>query len=160
MELHHQRPTSGSELLFLPPGSETRSISLQAAAKALRQTLERLGEVLPSGVSLHIFRRPLATTMARAASGSARFNASRDKPTSVNSGTTWMSSRLMKPLRCCRWVGHFGSTLTEFLLWTLLIAYSVCITAYDYCLPVDLARATLDLLCQHLCRQKQDSSSQ
>jgi len=64
-EAHHQRPASGPALLFLSPGSETASMSRQAADKALRRALERLGSDFPSGVSLHTFRRSLATTMAQ-----------------------------------------------------------------------------------------------
>jgi hypothetical protein len=40
-------------------------MSRQAADKALRRALERLGADFPSGVSLHTFRRSLATTMAQ-----------------------------------------------------------------------------------------------
>lgn len=64
-ERHHQRAASGPALLFLSPGSETAPMSRQAADKALRRALERLGADFPSGVSLHTFRRSLATTMAQ-----------------------------------------------------------------------------------------------
>lgn len=64
-ETQHQRPARNGSLLFLSPGSETQAMTRQAADKALRRALAALGPTFPSGVSLHSFRRSLATTMAQ-----------------------------------------------------------------------------------------------
>ena len=61
----HQRDAKNGSLLFISPGSESQSITRQAADKALRRALQTLGPDFPSGVSLHSFRRSLATTMAQ-----------------------------------------------------------------------------------------------
>ena len=61
----HGRPARNQELLFPSPGSETQPMTRQGVDKALRCTLKRLGEVIPSGVSLHTFRRSLATQMVQ-----------------------------------------------------------------------------------------------
>lgn len=53
----------GRRLLFPSPGAETVALTRQAVDRALRLTVERLD--LPSGISLHSFRRSLATTMAQ-----------------------------------------------------------------------------------------------
>lgn len=64
-EQKHGRVARNGALLFPSPNAETTPISRQAADLALRKTLERLGNAIPSGVSLHSFRRSLATTMAQ-----------------------------------------------------------------------------------------------
>lgn len=61
----HQRQACNGALLFLSPGSTHQPITRQAADKALRTTLQLMGPDFPSGVSLHTFRRSLATTMAQ-----------------------------------------------------------------------------------------------
>jgi integrase/recombinase XerD len=53
----------GRRLLFPSPGAETVALTRQAVDRALRLTVERLE--LPTGISLHSFRRSLATTMAQ-----------------------------------------------------------------------------------------------
>jgi integrase/recombinase XerD len=60
--IHQSKPTR-IDLLFPSPGSKTTPLSRQAVDRALRITSERLG--MPSGISLHSFRRSLATTMAQ-----------------------------------------------------------------------------------------------
>ena len=62
--MHNQQARNG-HLLFLSPNSESQAITRQAADLALRKTLLVLGDAIPSGVSLHSFRRSLATTMAQ-----------------------------------------------------------------------------------------------
>ena len=62
--MHNQQARNG-HLLFLSPNSESQPITRQAADLALRKTLLGLGDAIPSGVSLHSFRRSLATTMAQ-----------------------------------------------------------------------------------------------
>ena len=57
------QPPRGRRLLFPSPGSETVALTRQAVDRALRLTVDRLE--LPSGISLHTFRRSLATTMAQ-----------------------------------------------------------------------------------------------
>lgn len=64
-EERHQRPARNGWLLFVSPGSQNQPITRQATDKALRKALESLGPAFPSGVSLHTFRRSLATTMAQ-----------------------------------------------------------------------------------------------
>ena len=64
-EEKHQRTARNGALLFPSPGSETQHLSRQAVDKALRKALEGLGDAIPSGVSLHTFRRSLATQMAQ-----------------------------------------------------------------------------------------------
>lgn len=64
-ERRHQREARNGALLFLSPGTRDQPITRQAADKALRKALQRLGPDFPSGVSLHTFRRSLATTMAQ-----------------------------------------------------------------------------------------------
>ena len=64
-ESQQSRPARNGSPLFLSPGSETQPMSRQAADKALRRTLQLLGGDFPSGVSLHSFRRSLATVMAQ-----------------------------------------------------------------------------------------------
>ena len=59
----HQAKAKGRRLLFRSPGAESVPMTRQAVDRALRVAVERLG--LPSGVSLHSFRRSLATTMAQ-----------------------------------------------------------------------------------------------
>ena len=59
----HQTKAKGRQLLFPSPGAESVPMTRQAVDRALRVAVERLG--LPSGVSLHSFRRSLATTMAQ-----------------------------------------------------------------------------------------------
>lgn len=61
---HHREARNGS-LLFISPGSENQPLTRQAADKALRRALQNLGPDFPTGVSLHTFRRSLATTMAQ-----------------------------------------------------------------------------------------------
>lgn len=51
------------QLLFPSPGAESVPMTRQAVDRALRVAVDRLG--LPSGISLHSFRRSLATTMAQ-----------------------------------------------------------------------------------------------
>lgn len=63
--LRHQRQAVNGALLFISPGSLNQPITRQAADKALRRALQRLGSGFPTGVSLHTFRRSLATTMAQ-----------------------------------------------------------------------------------------------
>jgi len=53
----------GRSLLFPSPGSESVPMTRQAVDRALRLTVEQLD--LPSGISLHSFRRSLATTMVQ-----------------------------------------------------------------------------------------------
>ncbi len=53
----------GRQLLFPSPGADSVPMTRQAVDRALRVAVERLN--LPSGVSLHSFRRSLATTMAQ-----------------------------------------------------------------------------------------------
>lgn len=64
-EQKHGRIAKNGELLFLSPGSETQPMSRQAVDKALRKVLAELGDAIPSGVSLHTFRRSLATQMVQ-----------------------------------------------------------------------------------------------
>ena len=64
-EQNQKRPAVSKDLLFPSPGSDTQHLSRQGADKALRRTLVDLGERLPSGVSLHSFRRSLATQMVQ-----------------------------------------------------------------------------------------------
>ena len=64
-EERHQRLARNGALLFPSPGSETQHLSRQAVDKALRKALATLGDAIPSGVSLHTFRRSLATQMAQ-----------------------------------------------------------------------------------------------
>ncbi|MEA5472972.1 tyrosine-type recombinase/integrase [Synechococcus sp. CCY9201] len=64
-EERHRRPARNGSLLFLSPGSENQPMTRQAADKALRRAVAALGPDFPSGVSLHSFRRSLATTMAQ-----------------------------------------------------------------------------------------------
>lgn len=64
-EAKHSRQARNGQLLFLSPGSETQPMTRQAADLALRKTLQALEGRIPSGVSLHSFRRSLATTMAQ-----------------------------------------------------------------------------------------------
>ena len=64
-EQRHGRKVRNGCLLFISPGSEDQPITRQAADKALRRALETLGPSFPTGVSLHTFRRSLATTMAQ-----------------------------------------------------------------------------------------------
>lgn len=60
----HGRPPHARDLVFPGRFSLGEPMTRQAADAALRQTLARLD--LPSGVSLHSFRRSLATSMAQA----------------------------------------------------------------------------------------------
>jgi integrase/recombinase XerD len=64
-EQRHQRAARNGALLFISAGSQNQPISRQAADKALRRALQALGPDFPTGVSLHTFRRSLATTMAQ-----------------------------------------------------------------------------------------------
>jgi integrase/recombinase XerD len=64
-EYQHNQLARNGHLLFLSPNSETQPLTRQAADFALRKTLLALGDAIPSGVSLHSFRRSLATTMAQ-----------------------------------------------------------------------------------------------
>jgi integrase/recombinase XerD len=64
-EEQHQRPARNGSLLFISPGSDNQPITRQATDRALRRALKRLGPAFPSGVSLHSFRRSLATTMVQ-----------------------------------------------------------------------------------------------
>lgn len=60
----HGRPPRARDLVFPGRYGLVEPMTRQAADAALRQTLAGLD--LPSGVSLHSFRRSLATTMAQA----------------------------------------------------------------------------------------------
>lgn len=60
----HGREPRGRDLVFPGRFGLGEPMTRQAADLALRQTLARLE--LPSGISLHTFRRSLATTMAQA----------------------------------------------------------------------------------------------
>ena len=62
-EMTYQERAKGRQLLFPSPGSKAVPMTRQAVDRALRGAVERLA--LPSGVSLHTFRRSLATTMAQ-----------------------------------------------------------------------------------------------
>lgn len=62
--LRHGREPRGKDLVFPGRFGLGEPMTRQAADLALRQTLGRLD--LPTGVSLHSFRRSLATTMAQA----------------------------------------------------------------------------------------------
>lgn len=62
-EANHHTKATGRQLLFPSPGSESSPLTRQAVDRALRLTIERLE--LPTGISLHSFRRSLATTMAQ-----------------------------------------------------------------------------------------------
>lgn len=62
-EGNYQAKAKGLQLLFPSPGAESVPMTRQAVDRALRVAVDRLG--LPSGVSLHSFRRSLATTMAQ-----------------------------------------------------------------------------------------------
>ncbi len=62
-EGNYHPKAKGLQLLFPSPGAESVPMTRQAVDRALRVAVERLG--LPSGVSLHSFRRSLATTMAQ-----------------------------------------------------------------------------------------------
>ena len=64
-EARHQRKALNGSLLFISPTSQNQPFSRQAADKALRRAVEKLGPDFPSGISLHSFRRSLATTMAQ-----------------------------------------------------------------------------------------------
>lgn len=59
----YSQSARGKRLLFPSPGAETVALTRQAVDRALRLTVDRLE--LPSGISLHSFRRSLATTMAQ-----------------------------------------------------------------------------------------------
>ncbi len=61
----HGREARNGALLFLSPNSETQPMTRQAADLALRKAIKAFGDGFPSGVSLHSFRRSLATTMAQ-----------------------------------------------------------------------------------------------
>ena len=61
----HGREARNGALLFPSPNSETQPMTRQAADLALRKTVKDLGARIASGVSLHSFRRSLATTMAQ-----------------------------------------------------------------------------------------------
>lgn len=64
-EERHRRPARNGSLLFLGPDSESQPLTRQAADKALRRACAALEGTIPTGVSLHSFRRSLATTMAQ-----------------------------------------------------------------------------------------------
>lgn len=61
---HGRQPRSG-DLLFPSPNRPGEPLSRAAADLALRRACEALGPGFPSGVSLHSFRRSLATSMAQ-----------------------------------------------------------------------------------------------
>ena len=64
-EARNQRQARNGSLLFISPASQNQQFSRQAADKALCRAVEKLRPDFPTGVSLHTFRRSLATTMAQ-----------------------------------------------------------------------------------------------
>lgn len=63
--LEQGHPPRPADLLFPSPTRPGEPLSRAAADLALRRTCEALGPNFPSGVSLHSFRRSLATTMSQ-----------------------------------------------------------------------------------------------
>lgn len=61
----HGREPVSRDLLFPSPSRPHEPVTRAAADLALRQALRTLGPAFPSGVSLHTFRRSLATLMAQ-----------------------------------------------------------------------------------------------
>jgi integrase/recombinase XerD len=61
----HGRSPRNRDLLFPSPSRAQEPLTRAAADLALRQALRALGPNFPSGVSLHTFRRSLATLLAQ-----------------------------------------------------------------------------------------------
>lgn len=63
-EKHGRAPKAG-DLVFPSPKCPKQPLGRAAADLALRNTCAALGDAIPSGCSLHTFRRSLATTMSQ-----------------------------------------------------------------------------------------------